>query len=128
MKKHHQYDIILAFIEGKPIQFFYHGKWCDWKSDESNFPEFGAYDWRIKPNHECQLMELAQRLAEHGWIHEANLLDEHLAQLAQPKTVKIPDREHTLGMMRKCITKDPMLDGQAFFIEVARSLGYVVEL
>jgi len=128
MKRHHQYDIILAFIQGHPIQYFYHGKWCDWSSESSAFPEFGAYDWRIKPNHIAQLQEMAERLAQAGWISEANLLDEHLAELAEKKKAKVPDREEMKKLLSNFRTTDPVLTAQSVYAAALRSLNMEVTL
>jgi hypothetical protein len=48
-KRHKWYNEIIAFAEGKVVQFYWGGQWFDWI--ETDCPKFaGNLGWRIKPD------------------------------------------------------------------------------
>lgn len=49
--KHKHYDVIVAWAEGKPIQYRMPGGfWTDLTvNHHTHTPEFGVYEWRVKP-------------------------------------------------------------------------------
>lgn len=48
-QRHKYYDVIMAFAEGKKIQFRTSpaDEWCDWGAQ--HFPSFLQWEYRIKP-------------------------------------------------------------------------------
>ena len=55
-KRHKHYDVIVAWAEGKEIQFKYWNDWIDWAEKGSpNFHE--RTEWRIKPEPKPDVVE-----------------------------------------------------------------------
>lgn len=82
MAKHIHYLVILAFAEGKQIQFFNHleKQWQDWKWNTS--PRFSTrVKWRVKPKEENyqRFVELTGKKSVTYWAKNRTPNSTHIA-------------------------------------------------
>jgi hypothetical protein len=67
--KHKHYDVIVAWAEGKPIQYMEQDKWLDWTWGV-NAPGFSpSYNYRIKPEKKSDGQMLFEAIyPECSWV------------------------------------------------------------
>jgi hypothetical protein len=129
--KHPHSELLIAFANGETLQYYYHAKWCDWTPSDSHWPDFGAYDWRIKPD---LLAEAEDLIVKYTLDHNPNAqlifsLVERIRNLEKPKTVKVPNRNQ-LRKYEKDTTRpfDYLSVLQAVYVDAIKACGCEVSI